>query len=202
MAVSPTEIDISWRDPPAISSYVIYRDAQKLAPVFGSMTSYRDIDVAPSTTYVYRVKALAADGAASPESRPKSVTTPPSAPTNLVATEFTKKAGEIDLTWTPPNDDTQVTGYIICRVEYADPAPPDTDAVPDSPLATVGKVTGYPDLPNTLGASNGPFISYRDRNTVNYGSTYGYIVKAVDAAGNSSEPSNLAWATEAGTPGP
>jgi hypothetical protein len=102
----------------------------------------------------------------------------------------------MDLTWTPPTDDTHVTGYIIYRVEYTDAAP-DTDAVPDTPLATVGTVTGDPNLPNAPVASNGPFISYPDRK-VNYGSTYGYIVKAVDTAGNSSEPSNLAWATQAG----
>jgi fibronectin type III domain protein len=196
-AISPTEIDISWRDPPAISSYVIYRDSQKLAPVFGNTTSYHDIDVAPSHTYVYRVQALAADGKPSQESPPKSVTTPPSAPTNLVATE-SSTPDEMDLTWTPPIDDPHVTGYIIYRVEYAT-APPDTDTLPDMPLATVGKVAGYSNLPNPNPAvlTNGPFIDYSDPK-VNYGSTYGYSVRAVDTARNSSEPSNLAWATEAG----
>lgn len=198
VAVSPTAIDISWRDPPAVGYFVIYRGSQMLAPVFGNTTSYHDTNLAPSTTYKYRVQALASDGKASAKTPQKSATTPPSSPSNLVVTEsFASSTTEMDLTWTPPTSDTHVTGYIIYRVEY-NGAPPDTLATPDTPLATVGNVTGYPNLPNAPVATSGPFASYADSNNISYGATYGYVVKAVDAVGKSSQPSNLAWATEAG----
>ena len=166
VAVSPTEIDISWRDPPIISYYVIYRDSQKLAPVFGATTSYHDTNLTPSKTYVYRVQALAAGGRASKKSSSKSATTPPPAPTNLVATA--QPDGSIELTWTASTDPA-VTNYNIYRGT-------DKTGMPTDPVMTI----------------DGSSTNFNDPN-LGFSTTYYYTVKAIDAAGTSA-PSNVAYA--------
>jgi hypothetical protein len=168
--VSPTEIDIFWRDPPAIGYFVIYRNSQKLAPVFGNTTSYHDTDLAPSTKYTYTVQALAADGQASAQSAPQSATTPPSAPTNLVAT--VQSGGDIALTWTA-SPDSAVAGYTIYRGT-------DATVVPTTQVMTVDGRTS---------------TKFTDPNpNPNLSTTYYYAVKATGRAGTSGA-SNVAYAT-------
>ena len=71
MAVSPTQVDLSWQD----NSYnetgfrIRRRGPQDVAfvtvgTVGKNLTRYSDITVLPGTTYVYRVRAFNSDGGA------------------------------------------------------------------------------------------------------------------------------------------
>lgn len=92
-------------------------------------------------------------------------TTPPSAPSNLSASGSKRK---IALSWTASTDDVGVTGYQVWRASSA--------AGPFSQIAT---------STSTTYTNSG--LSSR--------STWYYFVKATDAAGNVSTPSNTASAT-------
>lgn len=92
-------------------------------------------------------------------------TTPPTAPANLTATASKRK---ITLSWTASTDNVGVTGYQVWRAS--------SSAGPFSQIvATSG--TSYTDI------------------SLASGSTWYYYVKATDAAGNISAPSNTASAT-------
>lgn len=87
--------------------------------------------------------------------------TAPTAPTNLVATEY---AGfVVVLEWTASTDDVGVQTYLVYH---------NGDLLPDG-----GNNAGYADFPAPTGG-------YEE------GETNGYIVYAIDAAGNVSPPSN------------
>jgi chitodextrinase len=91
---------------------------------------------------------------------------PPSAPGNLVATAI--GVSQVHLSWTASTDDVRVTGY---RVERQDPGSPS--------FAQVGTTTA---------------TSYNDTGLA-AGSSYSYRVRAIDAAQNLSEYSDVASAT-------
>jgi hypothetical protein len=95
-------------------------------------------------------------------------TTPPTAPTNLVATA----AGDnqINLTWTASTDNVGVTGYLIERCQ----------GVNCSSFVQIGTSTtaSYTDAGDLLGSTS-----------------FSYRVRATDAAGNLSTYSNVASAT-------
>ncbi len=97
-------------------------------------------------------------------------TTPPTAPANLVAATPTQgnPKRKINLSWTASTDNVGVSGYQIWRASAA--------AGPFSQIATT----------TTTSYTNGGLTS---------GTTYYYYVKAYDAAGNVSAPSNTASAT-------
>src|SRR6185369_16297010 len=87
-----------------------------------STTSYSDGGLTASTTYRYRVRAADAAGnlgaysaIATAVTAGGSDTTPPSAPTNLVATS--PWSGVVSLTWTAATDNVGVTGYRVERCQ-------------------------------------------------------------------------------------
>jgi chitodextrinase len=135
---------------------------------------YQDSGLAGSTRYSYRVRAVDAASNTSPYSAVASATTfeppdtqPPSAPSSAsaVATSST----QINVTWAASTDNKGVAGYLLERCQGVRSS--------FSPVATVTAGTSYSD--SGLGAST----------------TYGYRVKAFDAANNASGYSPTAYAT-------
>src|ERR1700738_2892640 len=126
-------------------------------------TTFSDTGLTASTSYSYRVRATDAAGNLSAYSSTASAstpappdTTPPTAPTNLMATAAS--ASQINLAWTASTDNVGVTGYMVERCQgaacsnFAQIATPTTTAFSDTGLT---------------------------------GSTsYSYRVRATDAAGN------------------
>jgi chitodextrinase len=164
------KVNLSWSastDNVGIASYYIVRNNVTIAQTSGTVTTYSDTTVSPSTTYSYYVVAKDAAGNASGPSNTASVTTPPapdttppSAPTNLTATAVS--SSQINLSWGASTDNVGVTGYDIYQNGIR--------------IATVS-TTSY--------GSTGLSPS----------TTYSYYVIARDAAGNSSPASNTASAT-------
>jgi chitodextrinase len=71
-------VDLAWQpatDEVAVTGYDIFRNGAPLASV-GSVTTYADTSVAPTTSYTYTVRARDAAGNMSPLSDPATVTTP------------------------------------------------------------------------------------------------------------------------------
>jgi fibronectin type 3 domain-containing protein len=176
-------IDLSWSPStsPDVAYYGIFRSTVPDAATNGTLidtttgTSYTDINVIDGTTYYYVVRAY--DFAPPPggpnESNPSNEASaysheniPPDAPTNLTAT-----AGDsiVDLTWNASLA-TDTAGYFIYR--------------------SLTSGSGYTRV-NTTPVSE---TSYRDSNLPK-GTTYYYVVKAVDNWGNESNPSNEVSAT-------
>src|SRR6266699_1444192 len=91
-----TTVGLGWNaatDNVAVTGYTVYRNGSAFATVGGSVLSYTDSTVSPSTTYTYTVDAFDAAGNHSGLSQPVTVTTlgqadttPPSVPAGLVAT--------------------------------------------------------------------------------------------------------------------
>src|SRR5439155_678133 len=103
-----------------LSGYTVYRNGSVLGTVGGSVLSYADNTVSPSTTYTYTVDAFDAAGIHSGLSQAVTVTTlgqadttPPTVPAGLAATAG--PAGEVDLSWTASTDDVGVAGYTVYR---------------------------------------------------------------------------------------
>jgi chitodextrinase len=161
-SASPTKVDLSWNastDNVGVLGYRVYRGGSLIATVT-SGTSYSDTTVVPSTTYSYTVAAYDAGLNASPQSAPKSVTTPadttaPTAPANLAAPNIGATA--VMLTWTASTDDSGLAGYRIFR--------------------------------NNVEIGTSTTASYTD-STVQPQTTYSYFVRAYDLAANLSAPSN------------
>ncbi len=140
-------------------------------------TGYADTGLAAGTSYSYRVRAADAAGNLSAYSGTASATTtgsdttPPTAPGTLVATAIS--GSQISLSWGAAQDDVGVTGY---RVERCEGAACSDFVKVATPTGTTFDDTGL--TPNT---------------------TYGYVVRATDAAGNLGPYSNVASATTLAT---
>jgi Fibronectin type III domain len=71
-AVSSTEIDLAWDGVAGASSYQIERSSdgssgwEPIGITAAGSTTFQDINLAPSTTYFYRVRALAGPTPATP----------------------------------------------------------------------------------------------------------------------------------------
>ena len=120
------QVVLTWNAPAdeSITGYVILRrvrvndqggDFSVLVANTGSAaTTYTDDEVAASTTYTYRIKAINEHGV-SERSRWVHIDTPaapvPDQPTGLSATAA---HGQVVLTWDDPDDDS-ITGYVILR---------------------------------------------------------------------------------------
>jgi chitodextrinase len=167
-AASATRIDLSWSastDNIGVTNYEIYRGGVLLTTV-GKVTTFADLSVSPSTPYSYQVKARDAANNRSGFSNTASATTP---------ADTTKPAAPTNLGATAVN---------AHRVDLAWTASSDN----------VG-VTGYRiyrngSLLNTVGA----VTTYSDTSTVSF-TPYSYVVRAIDAATNESDPSNTASVT-------
>ena len=122
------QVVLTWNDPQdeSITGYVILRrvrftvndqggDFSVLVASTGSAaTTYTDNEVAASTTYTYRIKAINEHGV-SERSRWVHIDTPaPPVPDKPTGLEATASNGQVVLTWDDPNDDS-ITGYVILR---------------------------------------------------------------------------------------
>ena len=124
--VSHEIVTLTWDDPgdDSITGYVILRrvrvndqggDFSELVANTGSAaTTYTDDQVAASTTYTYRIKAINEHGV-SERSRWLHIDTPaPPVPDQPTGLEATASNGQVVLTWDDPQDDS-ITGYVILR---------------------------------------------------------------------------------------
>jgi chitodextrinase len=171
--LSDSEIDLSWTastDNVGVTGYVIYRNGQALPPLRGASTTFRDTGLAPSTGYVYTVRATDAAGHLSDDSNKTKAETHraggtdvdrPTKPTNVTAEAL--NSSEILVTWSPSTDDVGVSSYVI----YRD-----------------GKVV------ETI---SGNQTSHRDTG-LDFSTTYTYVIVAYDAAGHASSRSDPAQA--------
>jgi fibronectin type 3 domain-containing protein len=179
---SGTQIALSWTastDNVGVSQYLIERAPSAGGTFVQIATSntavYTNTSLSQNTTYYYRVRAQDAASNTSAYSSTAQATTAtgtptpdtqnPTTPTNLSASA---SGTQISLTWTASTDNVAVSGYQILR----------------SPT------------------SGGPYIQIATNNTNSYtntsltvGTTYYYVVRAYDAAGNISTNSSQAQAT-------
>ena len=120
------QVVLTWDDPDddSITGYVILRrvrindqggDFSVLVADTGSAaTTYTDNEVAASTTYTYRIKAINEHGV-SERSRWVHIDTPaPPVPDKPTGLEATVSNGQVVLTWDDPQDES-ITGYVILR---------------------------------------------------------------------------------------
>jgi chitodextrinase len=147
--------------------------SQVAAPA-GTGTTYTDTGLSPSTTYRYQVRAVDAAGnlgaysnAASAMTGPD--TTAPSAPGTLAATATSST--QISLSWGAATDNVGVTGYQVLRCQGA-------------------LCTDFTQVAQTTGTGT----SYNDGG-LSPSTSYGYEVRAIDAAGNVGPVSNATAAT-------
>ena len=178
-AVSWSQINLSWNTPASgfeltagvspntVAGYNVYRDGTQIATT-GTVTTFQDTGLAPSTDYSYQLEAVSSSGKKSGrtapawgKTKPAPDTTAPSAPAGLTATPAS--SSQINLSWTAATDNVGVTGYNVFRGGVL--------------VATLGAVTTY---------QNTGLAAF---------TTYTFTVQAFDAAGNLSVPSSSASAT-------
>lgn len=121
--VTETTITLAWSasiDDTATTGYRILRDGIEIAT--STVTSYNDTGLSPETQYRYRISAY--DGAGNESALSDEIvlsttnsinsdTSPPEAPTGLIAANVTSTT--IALTWSESSDDTATTGYRVYR---------------------------------------------------------------------------------------
>jgi uncharacterized protein len=179
-----TTVNLTWGTPDANAATVrILRSVAAgpfadLSTVAASVTSFADATCLPGTTYAYKLQAVKDDDVSELSPASASVTTPaaltaPAAPTGLAATA--QSATAVGLTWA--DNASNETSYHVYRR--------------DGTAISFGQVS--PDLPAGT-------TSWQDT-SVAASSTYTYIVKARNAAGDS-ESSNEASVTTPAAPVP
>jgi fibronectin type 3 domain-containing protein len=180
-AVSTSRINLTWTaatDNVAVTGYLVEGCAGAGCTAFSPIgtataTTFSQTGLAPASSYSYRVRATDAAGNLGDYSGVAGATTlapdttPPTSPSNLVATSGS--SNRIDLGWTGSTDDVGVASYLVERCQGAG-------------------CTGFAQIGST------PNAGYAD-GAVGPSTTYGYRVRAVDAAGNASGYSNVASAT-------
>ena len=175
-----TTVNLTWGTPDANAATVrILRSVSAgpfadLSTVAASVTSFADTTCLPGTTYAYKLQAVKDDDVSELSPASASVTTPaaltvPAAPTGLAATAQSSTA--IGLTWT--DNASNETSYQVYRRAGA--------------AALFGQVS--PDLPAGT-------TSWQDISVV-ASSTYVYIVKARNAAGDSASSNEASVTTPA-----
>lgn len=164
-----TGADVTWTastDNVGVTGYEVYRNGAKIATVTG--TSYSDTGLQPNTTSTYTVKAKDAAGNASPFSNAANITTPGGIPDTEAPT-------------VPGNVTAVLVGSTGAQISWN----PSTDNV---------GVTGYEVYRDDVLLTTVTTTSYQDTN-LQPNTTYAYTVKAKDAAGNVSGPSDPATVT-------
>jgi fibronectin type 3 domain-containing protein/PKD repeat protein len=175
------EIYLSWdaNDEPDLDHYYLERSTTPgfvpgtVVSLNTSATWYQDWGLTPGQTYYYRVSAVDAGGNQSAPSSvvsavaPDEADPPPAAPTGLTATPG-PDAGEIYLSW-------------------------DANSEPDLDHYHLERSTTPGFVPGTVVSLNTSVTWYQDWG-LTPGQTYYYRVSAVDAGGNQSAPSSVAWA--------
>ena len=184
-ATSNTQIALTWTastDNVGIAGYKIERCSgagcssfAQIATTVSGTTSYSDTGLTASTSYSYRVRATDAAGNLSTYSNiftastlAAADTTPPTAPSGLVATASSNT--QVGLTWAASTDNVSVTGYRVERCSGAG----------CGSFTQVGTTTGA--------------TTYTD-SSLTASTPYSYRVRATDAAGNLSAYSSVASAT-------
>jgi len=182
LAATPgdTEVSLDWDDSGEgdLAGYNIHRSQTDGGPYsqidsVGLTSAYTDTGLTNGTTYYYVVTAVDTGTNESGNSNQASATpadAPPAAPTNLAATPGDK---QVDLDW-DDNSEGDLAGYNIHRSQ--------TDGGPYSQIDSVGLTSAYTDTGLTGGT------------------TYYYVVTAVDTGTNESGNSNQASATPADPP--
>ncbi len=176
--VSHDSVTLTWDDPndDSITGYVILRRDKDIheegtfetveSDTGSAGTTYTDDTVEPEKQYVYRIKAINANGVSEISSWVRGYTPaaptpePPAAPTGLSATAT---RNQVVLTWNDPQNDT-ITGYMILRRNR------DTDA--QGQFTNLVEDTGIAGATHTDG-------------TVAAETPYTYRIKAINAAGTS-----------------
>jgi len=171
-AASSSAINLTWTDASNNEDgFRVYRGATSttvtdcVATLGAGATSYSDNSLAAATTYYYQVKAYNSAGESAASNVASAITSPPAAPTNLVATAVSSSA--INLTWTDASNNED--GFRVYRG------------------ATSTTVT---DCVATLGAGA---TSYQNTGLA-ASTTYYYKVAAFNSVGESAS-SNVANAT-------
>lgn len=170
-ASAPTinKVDLSWTaatDNVGVTKYYVVRDGITIATL-DSVTTYTDDTLAPSTSYTYYL--MAADEAGNV-----------SAPSNTIAVNTPSLADT-----TPPTTPTNLTATAASETQV--------NLIWSGASDNVG-VVGYYIYRDGTKIATVTTTSYGDA-TVAAGSTYKYIVKAYDAAGNIGASSNEATVT-------
>ncbi|UYX55069.1 lytic polysaccharide monooxygenase [Bacillus thuringiensis] len=167
--VTANSIELTWNtstDNVGVKGYQIFRNGEMIDTVPG--THFIDKKLQPSTEYSYTVKAIDAAGNLSKESTALTVKTTVEAPDAEAPTQpkglhsMGTTASSVDLMWSPSDDNVSVDHYDIYR---------ETDG-------SMKKIA----TSNTT--------SYMDKNLL-ANTTYKYVVKAVDVAGNESVQSDI-----------
>ena len=187
---SSNQINLTWTAPSdnvGVTGYLIERCAGATCNNFAqvgtsTIASYSDAGLSASMTYSYRVRATDANSNLSGYSNVATAstpasggdTTPPSAPTNLVATNV--GSTQVNLTWTASTDNVGVTGYKIERCS-------------GSGCSNYGEI------------GTSVTTTYSDTTVVS-GTVYQYRVRATDAALNLSGYSNVATPSGGDTQAP
>jgi chitodextrinase len=180
-AVSASQINLAWTaatDNVGVTSYLVERCQGAGCTGFAQIgtasgTTFNNNGLPAGTSFSYRVRATDAAGNLGPyastatASTPIVDTTPPTAPSSLTATAVSNS--QINLAWAAATDNVAVTGYLIEQCQGAG----------CSSFAQVGTST------TTSFSSGGLTLA----------TTYGFRVRATDAAGNLGPYSNTASAT-------
>jgi len=186
-SASSSQINLTWTastDNVAVTGYRIERCQGAGCSTFAqigtsTLTTYNDTTASASTTYNYRARATDAATNLSTYSNTASATTPaapdtqpPTAPGGLTATAAS--SNQVNLSWSASTDNVGVTNYLLERCQ----------GTGCSSFTQIGTST---------------LTSYSDT-TASPSTSYGYRVRATDAAANLSAYSNTAGATTPGTP--
>ena len=173
-ALTSTSVRINWSASAdtggsGLNGYRIYRDGVLKTTAAASATSFTDSTVAPSTTYAYRVSAIDNANNESAQSPAANVTTPADSTAPTVPANVRAVAAgptQVNVTW-DASTDTGGSGLAGYRIFRDGGA---------TPIATV-TVASYSDINLTAGT------------------TYTYVIRAFDGAGNVSAPSTPVSAT-------
>ena len=117
--ISESQISLTWSaasDPQSgIDEYVVYRGGSEIARTSG--LTYQDNGLAADRQYSYQVSAVNGQQLEGSRAGPIEVRTlsdpPPDPPRELSASAVSASA--IDLSWTPPADDSDVSSYTVYR---------------------------------------------------------------------------------------
>jgi chitodextrinase len=166
---------LSWsasNDNVGVAGYYIVRNGTTIAQTTGTVTTYNDITVNASTTYSYKVMAYDAKGNLSTLSAAANVTTPAAPDT------------------TAPTAPTSLTALAVSSSQINLSWGASTDNT---------GISAYDIYRNGTKIASSTTTSFGDTG-LSANTTYSYFVKARDAAGNISPPSNNASATTQAPP--
>ncbi|MFG2573882.1 fibronectin type III domain-containing protein [Streptomyces sp. NPDC048481] len=121
-AGSATSVHVMWNavaDGPEVSAYEVYRGGRKVGEAPGSAHMLDVVRLAPSTAYVFTVRARDAGGRLGPPSREARATMPaavvdgsaPTAPGHVTGRAVGSRA--VQLSWSAATDDRQVVSYDV-----------------------------------------------------------------------------------------